>query len=64
MRESTIAVIVLVAIWIVGIWLWNDSVWPLTIVINLLGDLGIGHGTSTGYPWENGAAGVFPHSHY
>lgn len=54
----------LVVIWIVGFFLWQDPVWPLTVAFNLLGDMGIGHGTSAGYPWENGSMGSFPHSRY
>ena len=56
--------IALVVVWAIGFFVWQDPIWPLTILFNLLGDLGLGHGTATGYPWENDSAGKFPHSRY
>lgn len=64
MDSNTKTIIILIAIWAIGLFFFEDSSWPLTIVLNFLGDLGIGHGTSMGYPWENGSAGAFPHSRY
>ncbi len=57
-------VIAVIVVWAIGYWFWLDATWPLTVLLNFLGDLGIGNGTSSGYPWENGSQGVFPHSHY
>lgn len=54
----------LVAVYVIGMFFWQDPAWPLTILFNFLGDLGIGHGTTAGYPWEDGSMGAFPHSRY
>lgn len=54
----------LIAIYVIGMFFWQDPAWPLTILFNFLGDLGIGHGTTAGYPWEGGSMGPFPHSRY
>lgn len=56
--------VVLFIIYVIGLALWQEPAWPLTIILNFLGDLGIGHGTAGGYPWEDGTMGIFPHSHY
>lgn len=63
-REGTWLLAALFVIYLIGLAIWQDPSWPLTILLNFLGDLGIGHGTSGGYPWEAGSMGVFPHSQY
>ena len=47
-----IVLIVLVIVYFIGAWAWGDFMWPLTVVLNVLGDFGIGHGTQGGYPWQ------------
>ena len=54
--EDLLPVIVVIAIYGIGVWLWGDSGWPLTVIANFLGDLGFGSGTEGGYPWEAKAA--------
>ena len=50
--EDLLPVIVVIAIYGIGVWLWGDPGWPLTVIANFLDDLGFGSGTEGGYPWE------------
>ena len=43
---------IIAIIWIIGCFIWGDPGWLFTVIAKGLNEIGIGYGSSKGYPWQ------------